>query len=136
MVALSVIQGQALLQVRLGQRRTHPDGIRCCPVPDGPPRARPGLAPAGPGSGVAPPARAPVEKLAPHMMKHPQPKEDREELVGLPDLLAQLPGAGIGAFTSGEERLLVACNGAPSVSCSVSSCWARSRRVGQRVEQL
>ena len=38
------------------------------------------------------------EKLAPHMMKRPQPKEDREELAGLPDLLAQLPGAGIGSF--------------------------------------
>ena len=36
------------------------------------------------------------EKLAPHMMKQPQPKEDREELAWLSDLLAQLPCAGIG----------------------------------------
>ena len=34
------------------------------------------------------------EKLAPHLMKRPQPIEDREELAGLPDLLAQLPGRG------------------------------------------
>ena len=36
------------------------------------------------------------EKFAPHLMKRPQPIEDREELAGLPEPVAQLAGARIG----------------------------------------
>ena len=37
-------------------------------------------------------------------MKRPQPHEHREELGSLPDLLAQLPGAGVGSAHFREPK--------------------------------
>src|ERR1700752_2482352 len=95
-VALSVIQGQALLQVCLGsaQLTKMEQGAAqrpiCCHE-----QGRVVL-PLGLAQQLLP-EFARRAKLAPRIMKPPQPKEGREELVGLPDLLAQLPGTGIGS---------------------------------------
>src|SRR2546422_6982321 len=96
-VALSVIQGQALLQVRLGRAELTQveEGVAQRPI--GLHERYRVVLPLGQAQELLP-QLARHEKLAPNMMKRPQPKEDREELAGLPDLLAQLPCAGIGSF--------------------------------------
>jgi hypothetical protein len=92
-----IIQGQALLQVRpssaeLTQREQAASQRPICLHQQG--RV---VLPPGQVQELLP-QLARHEKLASHLMKPPQPMEDREELVGLPGLLAQLSGAGIGSL--------------------------------------
>ena len=94
-VLLRVIQGKALLQVRSGRDELsqREQGLPQCPVGF---QEESGVLRALGQAQELLRQLARRLQLAPHQIKRPQPKEHREELRGLPDLLAQLPGAGVG----------------------------------------
>ena len=64
--------------------------------------------------------------LRPRIMKIPQPPQHREELRGLPHLLAQLARPGIGAFHFRGRQTLGVHQHRAQGDLQASSCWVRS----------
>ena len=96
-VLLGVVEGNALLQVRAGRGKLSQ-------TEQGRPQRIVGLQEEsrvlhalGQAQELLPQLARRLE-LRPHQIKHPQSPQHREELRGLPHLLAQLPRPGVGLF--------------------------------------